>query len=320
MGKGKKESFTSLVKNEIASREFDTHQIRAILASFAKMNGRFSLFNGQSSLVFHTENPKIAKFIYLCLKKRYGVTPRFAYLREMRFQKVTTYHVIVEEKVEEILQDLEMLEFEGNTKSFVRNEESLRGFLCGAFLASGSVNAPESSNYHLEISTTDAAFAKYLLHVMERVKTTKFTPKSVQRRKHTVVYLKKSDQISYFLVIIGASETCLQFENVRVDRDFLNNDNRLQICMNANVSRVIQAGEKQKEDILCIQEKLGIENIPQKKMRLLCALRLKEEEASMQELANFLSEEIGSPVSKSCVMHLFKSIHQLAERLRGKAV
>ena len=41
------------------------------------------------------------------------------------------------------------------------------------------------------------------------------------------LYLKKSDLISSFLVLIGAVEMCMTFENTRVERDFKNIGNRM---------------------------------------------------------------------------------------------
>jgi DNA-binding protein WhiA len=64
-----------------------------------------------------------------------------------------------------------------------------------------------------------------------------FNSKIVARRKEWVVYLKRSDEISDFLILIGAKEACLQFENVRVDRDFANVDNRLRNIDTANYGK-----------------------------------------------------------------------------------
>ena len=46
-------------------------------------------------------------------------------------------------------------------------------------------------------------------------------------------------------------------------------------------------------------------------------LRRENEDLSMAELADLLSEEIGVKVSKSNVNHLFRSIHELAVRYSG---
>ena len=309
-------SFTSLVKQEIASHEFDSNKLRAILSAFSKINGRLSIQNDGDKIILQTENAKVAKFIFKGLQVRYKISPRFAYLKSMHFKKNIIYNVIVEQKVDEILKDLEMLSFEGNTKSFVRSEESLEGFLIGAFLASGSVNSPYSSNYHLEVSTIDEELAKYISNIMERVKYIEFTPRIIKRRNHYVVYLKKSDQIADFLKMIDASNCCLEYEDVRINRDYNNNDNRLQICTDANMFRTVQSAQKQIDDIKLIDKMAGLKNIGNEKLIALAELRLEHEGASMIELAELLSEKLEKTISKSSVNHMFRAIKEKANMYR----
>ncbi|MCH5180648.1 MAG: DNA-binding protein WhiA [Erysipelotrichales bacterium] len=311
-----KQSFTSRVKEEVASQLFEGVKLRALLSSFSKINGKLVIENNETKIVLQTENAKIAKFIFLAFQTRYNISPRFAYRRSMHFNKKIVYHIIIENKVEEILEDLEMLSYEGNTKSFVRSEESLAGFVTGAFLASGSVNNPESSNYHLEISTNDEDLTNYIMNVIKRVRLVEFTPKMIKRRNQYVVYLKKGEQIANLLVLISASESCLEFENIRVNRDFYNNDNRLQICADANMARTADAAKKQIEDIKLIDTKIGIKNIPNIKMKELMKLRLDYDGASMLELSELLSEKLEKNISKSAINHLFRAIKELADRLR----
>lgn len=309
-------SFTALVKEEVSKLQFEGVKLQAILSAFAKLNGELTIQNNMDKIVLRTENAKVAKFIFLCLQNRYQIAPRFAYLKSMHFKKNTVYNVIVDQKIDSILQDLEMLSYEKNTKSFVRSEESLCGFLIGAFLATGSVNSPYSSNYHLEISTSDEELANYLYQIINRVKTIEFTPKIIKRRNHYVVYLKKGDQIADFLKYIGAWDSCFEYEDVRINRDYNNNDNRLQICANANMYRTVQSAKKQIEDIKYIDQVLGIKNIGNLKLKTLAMLRLEHEGASMVELANLLAEKLDKKVSKSSINHLFRSLKDLADKYR----
>ena len=61
--------------------------------------------------------------------------------------------------------------------------------------------------------------------------------KMIARRNKFVVYIKKADQIANFLAVVNASSSMLQFENVRIEKDFINSDNRYQICYNANYQK-----------------------------------------------------------------------------------
>ena len=64
-------------------------------------------------------------------------------------------------------------------------------------MATGSINDPSSKNYHLEISSNSSRHGEYLQKLI-----TKFglNPKTIKRRNKYVVYLKKSEEISDFLI------------------------------------------------------------------------------------------------------------------------
>lgn len=312
-------SFTQQVKEEIVTKPFVDERLRSILASFIKVNGVLSFSSSQSSIILQTENAHIAKFIYKILQKLYGVNARFSYERTMKFEKKNIYKILVEEKVDEIIDDLDISFLDGKiSKKIVSNDETIGGYLSGAFLASGSVNSPQSSNYHLEISLFEENYAKWFTKLISHYKYGSFSAKIIKRRNQYVVYLKRSDQIADFLILLGATDASLQFENIRLDRDFSNIGNRLQICDTANFNKTMDASKKQIDDIAIIDSKLGIKNIANQKVRLLCEIRLNHEEATMAELAKLLEEETQSPVSKSNINHLFRSLHEMASRYKGE--
>lgn len=311
-------SFTQEIKEELVSLTYEEEEEKALLSAYCLLNGRMVIQNKHSILILENENAKIIKFFYLLFQKKYHVLPSISYRRKIRFDKKTSFTLKIEEKVDEILEDLELSLYERKLeKSFVKKENCIRAYLAGTFLAAGSCNAPTSVNYHLEIATQDMEMAEYMVKLLEKSKTMRFNAKTIRRRSQFIVYLKKSDQIANFIAYIGASYSCLRFEEVRVERDFLNNDNRLQICINANYQKTTSSAHKQLEDIRLIDERLGIMNLQNEKMRILCLLRKENEDASMLELADLLGDEIGKEVSKSNVNHLFRAIHQLAEKYRG---
>ncbi len=312
-------SYTQQIKEELVSYEYDEMSMRAILSAFIQINGRLLIQNKKTFLVLETENAKIAKFIYLILQKRYQITPSFAYRKKMNFDKKISFNIRIEQKVDEILNDLEIYFYEPKVhKSFLKKDEYIRCFLAGAFLAGGSCNAPTSSHYHLEISSNDENMINYIVKILNKNKGLDFDAKTIVRRNQYVMYVKKSDQIVNFIAYIGACNSCLEFEAVRVERDFINNNNRLQICANANYQKTTASAKKQLEDILIIEECLGIKNITNEKLKILCLLRKENEDASMAELAELLGQEMGITVSKSNINHLMRKMHELALHLRGK--
>ena len=128
--------------------------------------------------------------------------------------------------------------------------------------------------------------------------------------------MKKSAQISDFLILIGATNSALEFENVRISRDFSNIGNRLSNLDAANLAKTNKAAISQIEDIKIIDEIIGIDAIENNKQKELMKLRLEDEDASLQELAYRLSERIDSTVSRSNINHLFRAIHVKANQYR----
>ena len=222
----------------------------------------------------------------------------------------------IEEASETIMDDLEISFVEGKiSKNIVKNDDTISGYLAGAFLAAGSVNSPLTSNYHLEIALNSENYAKWLDKLFAKYKHSNIEPKITERREQYVLYFKKSDQISNFLIMIGAVSSCLEFEDVRADRDLNNSYNRLTNMDTANMKRTIETGQRQALEIKSIDELLGIDNMGNLKERELCHLRLANEAASLQELADLMSEKFKKTITKSNVNHLFRSIHELYERL-----
>ena len=116
---------------------------------------------------------------------------------------------------------------------------------------------------------------------------------------------------------MGTTNATLEFENIRIDREFSSIGNRLQNLDSANYAKTADAAIRQIEDIKLIDEIFGIENIQNKKQKELMKLRLHHEDYSLIELANELSKITGNQVSKSNISHLFRAIHQMAELYKG---
>lgn len=314
-----KVSFTQKVKEELCTIEFSDEHLRAFLAAFIKVNGSLSFGNGTSKILLRTENAKIAKFIYQSINRIYGLAPRFSYSQTMNFKKKISYSVIIDEG-EYIVDDLEISFLEGKiAKNIVANDDMISGYVAGAFLAAGSVNSPKNSNYHLEVALNDESYAKWFSKLLLKYKGTEFEPKVVKRRNNFVVYLKKAQQVVDFLSMIGATEKTLEFESIRIDREFSSIGNRLQNLDSANYSKTCDAAKNQIKDIKIIDKVLGINNVQNVKQRELMKIRLEHEDFTLFELAQELGKVLGEQVSKSNINHLFRAIHLAAEKYKGAA-
>lgn len=312
-----KSSFTSQVKEELVSNTYPSNdRLRALLSAYIRINGSLVFRHKRTLLQLNMENAKVGKFIYQNINDIYNTKAELIVKERKNLNKTKSYMIEIDDNSETIMDDLEISFLEGKiSKNIVKNDDTISGYLAGAFLAAGSVNSPVTSNYHLEIALNSENYAKWLAKLFAKYKNSNIEPKITTRRDQYVLYFKKSDQISNFLIMIGAVSSCLEFEDVRADRDLNNSYNRLTNMDTANMKRTIETGKRQAEEIRLIDQYLGIDNLGNIKERELCHLRLENEAASLQELADMMSERFKKTITKSNINHLFRSIHEFYERL-----
>ncbi|MGU9999507.1 DNA-binding protein WhiA, partial [Latilactobacillus curvatus] len=148
-------SYASEVKKELTQLEVHPEHARAELAALIRMNGSLSLMNHQFVLNVQTENPAIARRIYSLLKQNYQVESELLVRRKMKLKKNNQYIVRLKYDTNTVLKDLDIVEEDGFTihtkvsEDVINEDQRVRSYLRGAFLAGGSVNNPETSRYHL---------------------------------------------------------------------------------------------------------------------------------------------------------------------------
>ena len=308
-------SYASDVKKELTSLPVHPEHAKAELAAFLRMNGVLSLHDHQFSLDITTENPAIARRIFSLIKTAYGIEPLLIVSKKMKLKKNYQYLVRLQKQVHEILTDLEIFDnnnglITGIPEKIMFSEQRAMSYLRGAFLASGSVNNPETSRYHLEIYSLYEDHNQDLLKLMNNFFY--LNAKETRRRSGYIVYLKEAEKIGDFLHIVGAVNAMLAFEDLRIMRDMRNSVNRLVNCDTANLKKTANAAAKQVEDIQLIEEKFGLENLPEK-LTVLARFRLTHPELSLKEVAAQVPD---GPISKSGVNHRFQKIREIAKQLK----
>ncbi len=310
-------SFTTKAKEDITfnTLHYSLPRRKATLAALIKHSGHFVITEKGETLKLSTENAKVAKYIYQLVKDIFGFEPTFSYITNRKFGKKIKFNVIISQKVDEIIESL-AINFDDSavSRKIVYSDDTLGGYFTGAFLASGSMTSPTSSNYHLEIVVSNLKYGERLIKMLERFTKTRFNAKVSQRRDKYIVYLKRSDQISAFLVFVGAANASLEFENIRMDRDMQNTTNRMFICDEANYKKTVKSSAAQIENILIVKKGYGSTPLGNKKLGALMQLRLDNEDATLSELADMLTDVLESetPVSKGNVNHLFIKLKELA--------
>ena len=311
-------SFTQTVKEEITTYEYTKEDYLPLLSGFVKTNGVVSISNKGYRLSLQTENSKIAKLIYKAFISTFGITPIFSYSKKMKLDKCVVYHLSINDDVQNILRELQISDgLEKLNPKDLLEDEGIRFYVAGVFLASGSVNPPTSSNYHLQMVVSEEEDAKYLIRILNKFKNERnMVFKYIARRNKFVVYLKKADQITIFLALVNASISMMDFESSRIEKDYINSENRYQICFNANFQKTLQKAQEQIEDIKVIDKKLGLIHLNEKEQKLALA-RLKNQEAPLSTLVEILKEQ-DIQISKSGASRIFNKFHDLAISLGVK--
>ncbi|MFV0479175.1 MAG: DNA-binding protein WhiA [Anaerorhabdus sp.] len=311
-------SFTGEVKQEIAQNELRDCCKRAELSALIQFCSTLSISNQGMSLVIKTENATTAKRILKMVKESYSVETDLSVIKKMKLRKNNIYQLRLLGRAKEILEDLGLYSSRGLLErplmSVVAKDCCARAYLAGAFMAAGSVNSPQKSSYHLEISTNSEEHAEFVVRLMERFN---LPAKTVQRRKSEVVYLKAADKISDFLRCIGASESLMKFEDIRIQRDFKNNLIRLDNCEVANEIKVHKASQKQIEDILILEKSHEIEQLDQKVVEIV-QLRKEFPDYSLNELCEEYEKKSGVVMSKSGMKHRLKKIEEAAAKVKER--
>jgi cell division protein WhiA len=296
-------SFTQEVKHEVANVELNACCQKAQTAALIQLSSSVVIKNHKLELSIKTENATTAKRVFKLMKEQFQAEMKLSVMKKMNLKKNNIYEIQVLSNTTEILTELGLWNSLGFTnhpsKAIVRKECCARAYLAGAFLAAGSINSPKKSNYHCEIVTQDLEHAQYIQTILNRFD---LGAKYIIRRNQHVVYLKASEKISDFLRMIQSNNAVLDFEDIRIQRDFHNNLTRLDNCEVANVMKTMAAANDQLEVIQKLIESGEFEYIDAKTKEV-AILRLNNPEASLNELCEKFELETGKPISKSGMKH-----------------
>lgn len=306
-------SFTVQIKEEISKRERTKSERLAGLSGYIRNNATIS----KNKIIMTTENKFIVERVTDGIKDFYNTKSQVDVIENLNFSKKELYQITIKDNLDEILKDLCILDEKGNYIETVPNylvggNEEIRGYLRGVFSATGSINDPKTSRYHMELlvkEPEEAVFVQKLLNIFD------LNAKILNRDKGYMIYIKEAEKISDFLKILGADKAVMYYEDVRVYRDKKNKTNRLNNCEQANMDKVIQNATRELEDIQIIEENDGVVLLDEK-VREVLEYRKKYPETSLKELAEIISIETNKSITKSGLNHRLRKIKELAEKFK----
>lgn len=296
-------SFSTDVKAELCKimkyRHCKIAEFGAIINYSAKLN------YDKLQLTLHTENTLFLYKIMTLLEEIFNITIN---------ENIILYkNKVVIQSEEDIIKIFNTIKVSLNNYK-IYNKVLVSGICCkrayirGAFICSGYISQP-TKNYHMEFINTTQIQAKNLKDI---INSFEIESKIIEKKSNFVVYIKEGEQIADLLNIMECHKSLLAFENIRIVKEIRNKINRAVNCETANLSKIVSASVKQKQDIEYIKNTIGF-NALSKELREIALLRLDNLDVSLQELSNMTA----IPISKSGINHRLKKLNSIARGLRG---
>lgn len=301
-------SFTSIVKTEVSKISGIKAENIAELSAII-MNSEYS----KEKIKIDSENPSVARKIFSLFKDLFDIQCKIIIRKGYNYSKNFIYIIEVTKNVDVILDELGIRN-DIPEEYIVDDMDTMRAYLRGLFLMTGSVNDPKKSRYHLEFLFNNEKYANYISKSLNEFY---LNSKIIKRENKYMVYIKEAEKIGDFLRIISASNAVMYYEDIRIYRDHKNMTNRLNNMEQANVDKIISTALKQVDDINVILKSGGIDLLDEKE-QIVAEYRLKYNEASLLELSEIISYETNNPISKSGVNHRMKKIQDLAKKIKEK--
>jgi DNA-binding protein WhiA len=264
---------------------------------------------GKVRVVYETENPALAKRIFLLLKRRMEITPQLEFNRHKRLGgRRLSILTVPEADSRRLLIALRMIQesesglvYKGVPRAAMTRRCCRASFIRASFLGGGSVTSPEQE-YRLEFVSSDTR-SDTLIKILAK---SNIEGKTAKRRDGEIVYVRKGDDVVACLALMGAHRALLEMENTRINRDARNRANRARNCDEANLKKQLSAGEAQAQAIVAYSLAHSLSGLPQD-LQEIGRLRMLRPDASLEELGQMLQK----PIGKSGANHRMRKLMEL---------
>lgn len=315
-------SFSKVVKDEIIKKNAFKGENKALLQGLLLSCGSLLISNGKLSFTVSDENENVINLFKSKLSEEFSGIEISVIKVVKNFKQQERFELSVSDDFNfKVLSELGVVKnVDGENifsdvcdKSFMKTQKSMKAFLIGVFLGSGTVSVPEQNQdkkrygYHFEIVLSTDEQANIISEIFSNFD---IFPKKIERNDQFVVYLKNSEAIFDTLSLFGSSKVVLDLLNQKVMRDVSNNTNRQMNCYTANVDKTVGAAVKQMKAIEILRSTVGIENLPEPLQEAALA-RLSNPESSLKDLLLVLDNKI----SKGALAQRFNKIIELSKEL-----
>ncbi|EGV00144.1 hypothetical protein MCSF7_01751 [Mycoplasmopsis columbina SF7] len=268
-------NFTLEVKNEIINKQRQLSKIEDFLKGFLYGKGLFDL---NQNIIFTIKNKNIRQKIIAFLE-----------LLKKNF---------VQDKI-----NILIFQHQFNLDNKIKN---LSSFFAGLFCASGTISNLETSSYHLEISSF---YESFIDQVIEKLNNYDFNFQKIYRKQKYVIYIKRQEKIADFLKAIEATNSFFKFEDSKIQRDYLNNINRINNIDFSNIDRIASANKKHIENIEYMYKNNLIHKFNENQLKVF-QLFLENPGESLQSMVDILNDN-GFNISKSGLNHWLIKLNKI---------
>lgn len=300
-------SFAKTVKEEMTSIPVNQSEMLAEISAFFQLSCEIEEQNLKPVITYKSKNATVAIRFLKLLRSLYPSSVKLNIKDEKVLQYRKSINIKILSPIEEIISEHGLGQIEDNRELLVRTPETKQAYLRAAFLISGSINDPNTSNYHLEIyarNSSDILFIQTLMNYFN------LNAKIIKRRSGFIAYVKDSEQIANFLILTKAQNSLFKFEDARIQRDFNNSINRIINMEVANEQKVMESSARQLDDIKYIQKHLTL-NVLNPKLKEAAILRLENPTLSLSELEEAYLEKYNKKISRSGLNHRFIKIREI---------
>ncbi len=320
-------SFASNAKSEVLKIEIENDCCSiAFLSAIIKCCGQINFAQGKKVVELLTEQKDLLDKVSAIVGQYYGKTPTIEKVEDFNASKSDRFRLIFPSEITEmLLVDLGIVKVEngdmvinnGISEFIIADECCKKAYVMGAFVSCSTSNIvirdfdkrkKNNSGYHLEFIFNFDALAEDFIQLLKHFN---INAKTTLRKGVRLVYIKDYQQICDTLALVGAHKSVLDLQNEAVIRDLRNNVNRQTNCLNANMTKTINASVKQLNAIKIIQENVGIESLDET-LAELCCIRLANPDESLDTLTKLCSK----PVTKSGLNHRFEKIIAIANKIQ----
>ena len=204
---------------------------------------------------------------------------------------------------------LRAYDYETVKKTVLKCGKCKENFLRGVFLTVGTVNDPEKS-YRLELVVDTVEKAEDIRSALLEFG---IEPLMAQRNGKTILYLRRSEAIEDFFANIGATSLAFDIMNSKINKELINNANRITNCDSANINKALMASNKYNTVIYEMIEADKVSLLPEH-LKEMAMKRIEHKELSFLELG----KQFSPAISKSGVHHRLEKILEFYNELKEK--